>query len=81
MAADGALTRRQVLRYGMGGGLVLATGGAVASAAAPVRRGTDLEEATIAELRRDMRRGRLSSEELTQWYLERIEPSTRCSMP
>ena len=75
MVVHGALTRRQVLRYGMGGGLLLAAGRAVAptGAVSPMRVAHEFEEATIAGLRREMRRGRLTSEELTQWYLDRID--------
>jgi amidase len=74
MAGD-RFTRRQVLRAAAGGA-------AVAAAAAPAARAvaawappgsTDLEEATVSQLRAALRTGRLSARELTEWYLARID--------
>jgi amidase len=49
-----------------------AHGGNPAAAVRPVLRGIDLESATIPDLQRAMNRGRLSSVQLTAFYLRRI---------
>src|SRR3954470_24745970 len=48
------------------------SGGNPATAVRPVLRGIDLESATIPDLQRAMNRGRLSSVQLTSFYLRRI---------
>jgi amidase len=74
MAIDRSLSRRQVLRYGMAGGALLATGRASSPVAARASaRGHDWQEATVAQLQAAMKAGELSATELTKWYLARID--------
>ena len=87
MAARASLSRRDILRYGVAGGALLATGtgGALLSAGLgagsavakggkpPTPRPHDFEEATISDLQEAMSAGHLSATELTRWYLTRIQ--------
>jgi len=72
------MKRRDFLRAGALGGAAALVGGDAADAAIPAesRRNAvadfDLEEATIADLQRDMVSGKRSSESITKDYLERI---------
>ena len=74
MAIDRSLSRRQVLRYGVAGGALLATGRATSPAAGRVAAsGQDWQEATVAQLHASMKAGELSATDLTKWYLARID--------
>jgi amidase len=76
------MDRREFLRLGTGVAAVPALAGIAAeSAAAPHSRGRppgrDIEEVTIAELQERMARRRLTSRELVEQYLDRIESIDR----
>ena len=75
MAIDRSLSRRQVLRYGVAGGALLATGGVTSPALARAagRHHDDWQEATVAQLQGAMKARQLSATELVKWYLDRIE--------
>src|ERR1041385_6921131 len=57
---------------GLGSGTLVADPSSSARHGDPVIRGIDLERSTILDLQRDMDHGRLSSLELTAFYLVRI---------
>ena len=74
------LSRRRFIGYGLMGGATLVGGPALPRIAEAHHDGhgggpgdEQLLEATVSQLQRLMRRGRLSSVELTGWYLDRIE--------
>ena len=74
MPIDRSLSRRQVLRYGVAGGALLATGRAPSTAAARAStRAPDWQEATVSHLQAAMKARKLSSTELVKWYLARID--------
>jgi amidase len=74
MPIDRSLSRRQVLRYGVAGGALLATGGAPNTAAARAStRAPDWQEATVSHVQAAMKARKLSSTELVKWYLARID--------
>jgi len=76
------MDRREFLRLGTGVAAVPALAGIAAETAAAPNSGgrtpgRDIEEVTIAELQRRMARRRLTSEELVEAYLDRIEAIDR----
>jgi amidase len=74
MRRSDRVSRRSFLQYSAAAG---AAAVAARFPAAPAGQGSDLEEATIAELHRSLRTGRYSGRGLCEAYLARIEAIDR----